>query len=100
MHLNGDFRTHDGAKGATGASAVIVENHGTIAAGVEEIGWNDIPFFAGDDAKVTFLAEIRVYIDFAFHCPRITPVEDKSQMVDLLTHLAHNVKIKNQIFVI
>lgn len=75
MHLNGDFRTHDGAKGATCTTAVILENHRAIAAGIEEIGWNNISFFTRDDTEVAFLAEICVDVDFTFHCPAITPLE-------------------------
>jgi hypothetical protein len=83
-HLDGDFRTHEGAKGATVAVLIVFLLHGMITVGVELIGGYNIPLLAGNDAKMTFLANISLDFDGAFQIGLYAPVLYRLEYVAFL----------------
>jgi hypothetical protein len=66
VHLDGDFRTGDGAQRTTCACFTAQINDGAVALGIILRGRLDMPVFTGIDAKVAFLAAFEIDDDAAF----------------------------------
>jgi hypothetical protein len=64
VNLYCDFRAHDGAKSASRTLTVVNKTNRPVSTDVVFSGRLDVPFLAGMNAQVAFLAELLANNDF------------------------------------